>query len=187
MPTAVVTAHLAATFAGLPVFVHTIEHAAGVVLVDTGMIDSTPELDEEGAPVPMPENIPRDVVCVINTHLHFDHCGGNRLFAGVPIHVQRLELEWPYDPKEWVDFAGATGVTQSSSNARSTISTSICLIVTGGALMPSTHAVSHGAGHNRPVNSGKLLVACSRSIASRQSSRHTRSFHSGIRLPSGQP
>ena len=110
MPTAVVTAHLAATFAGLPVFVHTIEHAAGVVLVDTGMIDSTPELHEEGAPVPMPENIPRDVVCVINTHLHFDHCGGNRLFAGVPIHVQRLELEGPYDPKEWVDFPGATYV-----------------------------------------------------------------------------
>jgi N-acyl homoserine lactone hydrolase len=77
----VITAH----FAGLPVYVHTIEHADGVVLVDTGMLDSTPELDEEGAP--MPENIPRDVVCVINTHLHFDHCGGNRLFPGVPIHV----------------------------------------------------------------------------------------------------
>jgi glyoxylase-like metal-dependent hydrolase (beta-lactamase superfamily II) len=79
-----ITAHLAATFAGLPVYVHTIEHVDGVVLVDTGMIDSTPELDEEGAPVPMPENIPREVVCVINTHLHFDHCGGNRLFPGVP-------------------------------------------------------------------------------------------------------
>ena len=36
--------------------------------------------------------------------------------------------------------------------------------------MPSTQAASHGAGHSRPVNSGKLLVACSRSIASRQSS-----------------
>ena len=22
---------------------------------------------------------------VVNTHLHFDHCGGNRLFAGKPI------------------------------------------------------------------------------------------------------
>ena len=105
-----VTAHLAATFAGLPVYVHTIEHADGVVLVDTGMIDSTPELDEEGAPLPIPENIPRDVVCVINTHLHFDHCGGNRLFRGVPIHVQRLELQGPYDPPEWVDFPGATYV-----------------------------------------------------------------------------
>ena len=31
--------------------------------------------------------------------------------------------------------------------------------------MPSTHAPSHGAGQSRPVNSGKLLVACSRSIA----------------------
>ena len=105
-----ITAHLAATFAGFPVYVHTIEHTEGVVLVDTGMIDSTPELDEEGAPVPMPENIPRDVVCVINTHLHFDHCGGNRRFPGVPIHVQRLELQGPYDPLEWVDFPGATYV-----------------------------------------------------------------------------
>ena len=105
-----ITAHLGAIFADLPVYIHAIEHADGVVLVDTGMIDSTPELDEEGAPVPMPENIPRDVVCVVNTHLHFDHCGGNRLFPGVPIHVQRLELQGPYDPPEWVDFPGATYV-----------------------------------------------------------------------------
>ncbi|AGL25396.1 hypothetical protein I917_27105 [Mycobacterium tuberculosis str. Haarlem/NITR202] len=69
----------------------------------------------------------------------------------------------------------------------SMISSSICLIVTGSWLMPSTHAGSHGAGHNRPVKSGKLLVACSRSIASRQRPRRTRSFHSGIKLPSGHP
>ena len=106
----VVTAHLAATFAGLPVYVHTIVHAEGVVLVDTGMIDSTPELDDEGAPMPMPENIPRDILCVINTHLHFDHCGGNRLFPRVPIHVQRLELQGTHHPREWVDFPGATYV-----------------------------------------------------------------------------
>ena len=37
------------------------------------------------------------------------------------------------------------------------------------------------------MNSGKLFVACSRSIASAQSSRHARSFHSGMRFPSGQP
>ncbi|HEV8461049.1 MAG TPA: MBL fold metallo-hydrolase [Gaiellaceae bacterium] len=93
-----ITAHLAAVVADLPVYVHTIAHADGLVLVDTGMIDSTPEIDEECAAVPMPENIPRDVVLVINTHLHFDHCGGNRLFPGVPIHVQRRELQDPYDP-----------------------------------------------------------------------------------------
>ncbi len=47
------------------------------------------------------------------------------------------------------------------------IVTSTCLMVTAGWLMPSTQAVSHGAGHSRPVNSGKLFVACSRSVASR--------------------
>ncbi len=42
-------------------------------------------------------------------------------------------------------------------------------MVTGSALMPSTQAPSHGAGHSRPVNSGKLLVACRRSAASAHS------------------
>ena len=30
---------------------------------------------------------------VVNTHLHADHCGGNHLFAGKPIYVQRRELD----------------------------------------------------------------------------------------------
>ena len=33
---------------------------------------------------------------VVNTHLHFDHCGGNHLFAGRPIYVQRPELDDPH-------------------------------------------------------------------------------------------
>ncbi len=45
------------------------------------------------------------------------------------------------------------------------IDSSIPLMVTGSSLMPSTHDASHGAGHNRPVHSGKLFVACRRSIA----------------------
>ena len=65
--------------------------------------------------------------------------------------------------------SGGCGMTQPSSKARSMIASSICLIVTGSPLIPSTQAASHGAGHRRPVNSGKLLVACSASIASRQS------------------
>jgi N-acyl homoserine lactone hydrolase len=94
-----------------PGFLHVVEHPQGRVLVDTGLIDSTPELDEEWSPRFDPDAIPRDVVCVINTHLHFDHCGGNRLFAGTPIYVQRLEREAAraddYTISEWVDFEGA--------------------------------------------------------------------------------
>src|SRR5256714_13980643 len=50
---------------------------------------------------------------VVNTHLHFDHCGGNHLFAGRPIYVQRQELEDArteddYTIREWVDAPGVS-------------------------------------------------------------------------------
>jgi len=67
------------------------------------------------------------------------------------------------------------------------IESSMFLIVTAGWLIPSTQLVSHGAGHSRPVKSGKLFVACRRSIASDQRPFHVCVFHSGIRFPSGQP
>ena len=95
-----------------PNSIHVIDHPDGRVLVDTGMIDSTPELDAEWGVRFDAAKIPRDVLCVINTHLHFDHCGGNRLFAGTPIHVQRNEREAAraegYTINEWVEFDGAT-------------------------------------------------------------------------------
>ena len=69
------------------------------------------------------------------------------------------------------DCAAAPGWIQPSSKARSTMVFSICLIVTGGSLMPSTQAASHGAGQMRPVNSGKLLVACRLRTASCQRPR----------------
>ncbi len=82
--------------------------------------------------------------------------------------------------------SGGEDGTKPSSQARSAIAHSTFFMVTAGWLMARTHPASQGAGHNRPVNSGKLFVACSRSLAARQSSRETRSFHSGMRLPSGQ-
>src|SRR5689334_9963591 len=81
------------------------------------MIDSIPELDEEWhpTPYPLPPELIARVALVINTHLHFDHCGGNHLFAGVPIHVQARELadarsEDDYTIREWVEFEGASYV-----------------------------------------------------------------------------
>src|SRR3954465_502124 len=57
-----------------------------------------------------------------------------------------------------VRLAGASGLIPPSSQPLSAIEHSMFLIVTGGALMPSTHEPSQGAGHTRPVKSGKLLV-----------------------------
>ncbi|MCS5497826.1 N-acyl homoserine lactonase family protein [Cnuibacter physcomitrellae] len=102
----------------LPITVHVIEHPEGRILVDTGMTslheavaDMEPildPLDAQGFDV-------SSVAAVVNTHLHFDHCGGNHLFAGTPIHVQRRELEDartldPYTIREWVDAPGVTYV-----------------------------------------------------------------------------
>src|SRR4029453_392267 len=91
----VINAHLAAELLvegeRMPVFVWTIDHPEGRVLVDTGMLDSRPEVAHTSPP-PRPGTIPRAGACVIHTPLHFDPCAGNRLFRGVPIHVQAREL-----------------------------------------------------------------------------------------------
>jgi len=54
---------------------------------------------------------PADVKAVINTHLHFDHCGQNAVFKHAPVYVQRSELERARrespDIREWFDYTGA--------------------------------------------------------------------------------
>ncbi|HVT71464.1 MAG TPA: N-acyl homoserine lactonase family protein [Trebonia sp.] len=54
---------------------------------------------------------PADITAVINTHLHFDHCGQNAVFRHAPFYVQRAELDRARreasDLAAWFDFAGA--------------------------------------------------------------------------------
>jgi len=41
---------------------------------------------------------PEDITLVINTHLHFDHCGNNALFQNAKFYVQAEELRYAYAP-----------------------------------------------------------------------------------------
>jgi len=41
---------------------------------------------------------PEDVDVVINTHLHFDHCGNNKSFTDAKFYVQADELRYAYVP-----------------------------------------------------------------------------------------
>jgi N-acyl homoserine lactone hydrolase len=93
----------------VPVFAWAVTGDGATVLVDTGMIDSTPELDAKWKPTLHPWPDLGDVRAVINTHLHFDHCGGNRRFAGIPTFVQRAELEAAVETDylvDWIRFSG---------------------------------------------------------------------------------
>jgi len=102
----------------MPVSVHVIDHPDGRVLVDTGMTELHPlvaDMDPRLAPLDVQGFDVGSVDIVVNTHLHFDHCGGNHLFAGTPIYVQRRELEDArteddYTIREWVDAPGVTYV-----------------------------------------------------------------------------
>jgi len=104
MPLEVKRLHLA-SLRGLdgrewPVHGFVVTHPGGAVLVDTGcggrdewlndwrvvnrsVADALAELGMT----------PADIGLVINTHLHFDHCGQNAVFSHAACHVQRTELD----------------------------------------------------------------------------------------------
>src|SRR3954447_26019756 len=95
--TPVLVAELLAEGERMPVYVHVIDHPEARVLVDTGMTQLHPAVaDMDPRLIPLSAQGDFDLAgidVVINTHLHFDHCGGNHLFAGRPIYVQRRELD----------------------------------------------------------------------------------------------
>jgi N-acyl homoserine lactone hydrolase len=114
--TPVLVAELLAEGELMPVYVHVIEHPDARVLVDTGMTELHPAgADLDPRLVPLSEQADFDLAgidVVVNSHLHFDHCGGNHLFPGRPIYVQRRELDDArsqddYTIREWVEAAAA--------------------------------------------------------------------------------
>jgi N-acyl homoserine lactone hydrolase len=112
--TPVFVADLLAGDERMPVYVHVIDHPDGRVLVDTGMTELHPavaDMEPRIRPLNEQDFDLSGIDFVVNTHLHFDHCGGNGLFPGTPIYVQRRELvdartENDYTIREWVDAPG---------------------------------------------------------------------------------
>ena len=98
----------------MPVYVHVIDHPDARVLVDTGMTELHPamaDMDPRLQPLSEQDFDLAGIDIVVNTHLHADHCGGNHLFAGKPIYVQRRELDDArskddYTIREWVEAPG---------------------------------------------------------------------------------
>jgi glyoxylase-like metal-dependent hydrolase (beta-lactamase superfamily II) len=102
-----------------PVLGFAIRHPDGIVLVDTGIGEGNEWIETNYRPraravreaLAGAKLDPDGVRAIVNSHLHFDHCGQNRAFPGVPIHVQQAELDLAlregHTIVEWVDFPDA--------------------------------------------------------------------------------
>jgi N-acyl homoserine lactone hydrolase len=103
----------------IPVHGFVIKHPrAGAILVDTGvgwpteLVQEWKVVNRHAADVLAEHDLsPADVRIVINSHLHFDHCGQNAVFKHAPFYIQRSELARARSERsavaEWFDFAGA--------------------------------------------------------------------------------
>ncbi len=103
----------------MPVHGFVIKHPrAGAIMVDTGvgwptdLVREWKVVNRHMADALAEHDLsPADVRVVINSHLHFDHCGQNAVFKHAPFYVQRSELERARRQEEttaeWFDFAGA--------------------------------------------------------------------------------
>jgi glyoxylase-like metal-dependent hydrolase (beta-lactamase superfamily II) len=101
-----------------PVHGFVVMHPKGAILIDTGVGGPEKVLTDwrcvnrtMADALADHDLVPGDISLVVNTHLHFDHCGQNAVFRHAPFYVQRTELErarreaaWLTD---WFDFAGA--------------------------------------------------------------------------------
>ena len=80
---------------------YAVRHPDGVILFDTGTSDDHERLNEMYHPVvtPIVEALngigvdERDVVAIVNSHLHFDHCGQNRSLPWAPVWAQADEYQ----------------------------------------------------------------------------------------------
>jgi N-acyl homoserine lactone hydrolase len=105
--------------AGTPVHGFVVTHPGGAVLVDTG-VGGWPEMLRDWRVVNRTaaealadiDMTPGDIDLVINTHLHFDHCGQNAVFPHARFYVQRAELDRCQRESrqiyDWFDFMNAS-------------------------------------------------------------------------------
>ena len=101
-----------------PVHGFVVTHPGGALLVDTG-VGGPDELLSDWRVVNRTaadaladiDMSPADIHLVINTHLHFDHCGQNAVFSHAPCYVQRAEVERAKvesrDLFDWLGFMNA--------------------------------------------------------------------------------
>jgi glyoxylase-like metal-dependent hydrolase (beta-lactamase superfamily II) len=145
-------------------------NAGEKVLVDTG-IGELPESHRKFFPVKRKADEtlkaqlmmhglkPDDIDIVINTHLHFDHCGNNKLFKNARFVVQRDELKYAYEPERFQqaayigEFFDVKGLNYETVRGSCRVCEGVTVMLTSG----------HSVGHQSVLiegDDGKNYVYC---------------------------
>jgi len=86
---------------------------------------------------------PEDIDAVVNTHLHFDHCGNNGLFKHARFFVQADELRYAYSPERFQmaayipELFDVSGLDYESVRGRREVADGVTVVPTPG------HSVGH--------------------------------------------
>lgn len=144
-----------------PCLGYLIDHPGGLLLLDTGM-GSHPEVDAHYQPKRYPLGAAlaaagariEDVRLVVNCHLHFDHCGGNRELPGRPIFTQRVELETALTTEGYTlpELVDAPGLRYEVLDGEAEVLPGVLVLPTPG----------HTAGHQSVVvrrDDGTVVIA----------------------------
>ena len=145
----------------IDVFAYLVITRFEVLLIDTGVGEGNKYIERVYEPcrTAIADELSRyrlvttDVNLIVNSHLHFDHCGNNRLFPNAEIFVRDDELlvaRTPrYTVREWFDYDGARLNTVSGD-----------MEITAGVKLLSSPG--HTPGHQSVLvetDSGNTLVA----------------------------
>ena len=152
------------TFRPFPVHGFVVHHPDGPIVVDTGigfgndLIDTMyphtarrliDELHRHGIDE-------RDVQCIVNSHLHFDHCGQNHALS-CPVVVQRAEIDAAQQPHytvpEWADTPPARLV---ACRGDTEVATGVTVLLTPGHT-PGHQAVVIGSGDDVAVIAAQCI------------------------------
>lgn len=102
----------------IDVYAYLVITSSDVLLIDTGVGEGNDLIDKRFEPRRTPIDVElgrfgieiADVSLVVNSHLHYDHCGNNRLFPHAEIFVQEKELAIArtkaYTVLNWFDYDG---------------------------------------------------------------------------------
>jgi N-acyl homoserine lactone hydrolase len=147
------------------VMAYAVRHRSGVVMFDTGIGLGNREVDRtyRARSRPLETLLAEagigleEVTAVVNSHLHFDHAGQNRLFPDRPIYVQAAEHRASRAPRYTVpDWIDAPGLRYELIDGEAEIAPGIRIIATPGHT-PGHQSVVVTDGDRRAVIAGQAV------------------------------